>query len=206
MWLRMSSPGFNSRCSRFCSVWRVCCFGSGRNRCINYVRNFLGECRPACNRSDVRFDRSNRRLMVVAAGMASVLTAGGWFDCIRVAAALVGAALLRAQALRCGECTSIVAEYWLQASVAIGALGAAMPVFGAGTIVAGAGCTVLAVGLLAVGVAVLGVTVGVVAFGVAMTAACVGVLAMAAALLAVNFSMKSIAKNAKTAQKSIEST
>ena len=51
----------------------------------------------------------------------------------------------------------------------------------------------------------LGVTVGVVAFGVAMVAACVGVLAMAVALLAVNSSMKSIAKNAKTAQKSITS-
>lgn len=147
-------------------------------------------------------------LMVVAAAVAPVLTAGAvGLIAFGVAAALVGAAVLLASAglAIVASVLPIVAEYGLQASVAIGALGVAMTVFGAGTIVAGVGCAVLAVGLLAVGVAVLGVTVGVVAFGVAMTAACVGVLAMAAALLAVNSSMKSIAKNAKTAQKSIES-
>lgn len=147
-------------------------------------------------------------LMVVAAAVAPVLTAGAvGLIAFGAAAVLVGAAVLLASAglTLVASVLPIVAEYGLQASVAIGALGAAMTVFGAGTIVAGVGCTVLAVGLLAVGVAVLGVTVGVVAFGVAMTAACVGVLAMAAALLAVNSSMKSIAKNAKTAQKSIES-
>lgn len=147
-------------------------------------------------------------LMVVAAAVAPVLTAGAvGLIAFGVAAALVGAAVLLASAglAIVASVLPIVAEYGLQASVAIGALGAAMTVFGAGTIVAGVGCTVLAIGLLAVGVAVLGVTVGVVAFGVAMVAACVGVLAMAAALLAVNSSMKSIAKNAKTAQKSITS-
>lgn len=147
-------------------------------------------------------------LMIVAAAVAPVLTAGAvGLVAFGAAAVLVGAAVLLASAglALVASVLPIVAEYGLQASVAIGALGAAMTVFGAGAIVAGAGCTVLAVGLLAVGVAVLGVTVGVVAFGVAMTAACVGVLAMAAALLAVNSSMKSIAKNAKTAQKSIES-
>lgn len=147
-------------------------------------------------------------LMVVAAAVAPVLTAGAvGLIAFGVAAALVGAAVLLASAglAIVASVLPIVAEYGLQASVAIGALGAAMTVFGAGTIAAGVGCTVLAVGLLAVGVAVLGVTVGVVAFGVAMVAACVGILAMAAALLAVNSSMKSIAKNAKTAQKSIES-
>lgn len=147
-------------------------------------------------------------LMVVAAAVAPVLTAGAaGLIAFGVAAALVGAAVLLASAglAIVASVLPIVAEYGLQASVAIGALGAAMTVFGAGTIVTGVGCTVLAVGLLAVGVAVLGVTVGVVAFGVAMVAACVGVLAMAAALLAVNSSMKSIAKNAKTAQKSITS-
>lgn len=147
-------------------------------------------------------------LMVVAAAVAPVLTAGAvGLVAFGAAAVLVGAAVLLASAglALVASVLPIVAEYGLQASVAIGALGAAMTVFGAGTIVAGAGCTVLAVGLLAVGVAVLGVTVGVVAFGVAMVAACVGVLAMAAALLAVNSSMKSIAKNAKTAQKSITS-
>lgn len=147
-------------------------------------------------------------LMVVAAAVAPVLTAGAvGLIAFGVAAALVGAAVLLASAglAIVASVLPIVAEYGLQASVAIGALGAAMTVFGAGTIVAGVGCTVLAVGLLAVGVAVLGVTVGVVAFGVAMVAACVGVLAMAVALLAVNSSMKSIAKNAKTAQKSITS-
>lgn len=147
-------------------------------------------------------------LMVVAAAVAPVLTAGAvGLIAFGAAAVLVGAAVLLASAglAIVASVLPIVAEYGLQASVAIGALGAAMTVFGAGTIVAGVGCTVLAVGLLAVGVAVLGVTVGVVAFGVAMVAACVGVLAMAAALLAVNSSMKSIAKNAKTAQKSITS-
>lgn len=145
-------------------------------------------------------------LMVVAAAVAPVLTAGAvGLIAFGVAAALVGAAVLLASAglAIVASVLPIVAEYGLQASVAIGALGVAMTVFGAGVIVAGAGCAVLAVGLLAVGVAVLGVTVGVVAFGVAMVAACVGVLAMAVALLAVNSSMKSIAKNAKTAQKSI---
>lgn len=147
-------------------------------------------------------------LMVVAAAVAPVLTAGAvGLIAFGVAAALVGAAVLLASAglAIVASVLPIVAEYGLQASVAIGALGAAMTVFGAGTIVAGVGCAALAVGLLAVGVAVLGVTVGVAAFGVAIAAACVGVLAMAAALLAVNSSMKSIAKNAKTAQKSIES-
>ena len=147
-------------------------------------------------------------LMIVAAAVAPVLTAGAvGLVAFGAAAVLVGAAVLLASAglALVTSVLPIVAEYGLQASVAIGALGAAMTVFGAGTIVAGVGCTVLAVGLLAVGVAVLGVTVGVVAFGVAMVAACVGVLAMAAALLAVNSSMKSIAKNAKTAQKSITS-
>lgn len=147
-------------------------------------------------------------LMIVAAAVAPVLTAGAvGLVAFGAAAVLVGAAVLLASAglALVASVLPIVAEYGLQASVAIGTLGAAMTVFGAGTIVAGAGCTVLAVGLLAVGVAVLGVTVGVVAFGVAMVAACVGVLAMAAALLAVNSSMKSIAKNAKTAQKSITS-
>lgn len=147
-------------------------------------------------------------LMVVAAAVAPVLTAGAvGLIAFGVAAALVGAAVLLASAglAIVASVLPIVAEYGLQASVAIGALGVAMTVFGAGVIVAGAGCAVLAVGLLAVGVAVLGVTVGVVAFGVAMVAACVGVLAMAVALLAVNSSMKSIAKNAKTAQKSITS-
>lgn len=147
-------------------------------------------------------------LMVVAAAVAPVLTAGATgLIAFGVAAALVGAAVLLASAglAIVASVLPIVAEYGLQASVAIGALGVAMTVFGAGVIVAGAGCAVLAVGLLAVGVAVLGVTVGVVAFGVAMVAACVGVLAMAVALLAVNSSMKSIAKNAKTAQKSITS-
>lgn len=147
-------------------------------------------------------------LMVVAAAVAPVLTAGAvGLIAFGAAAVLVGAAVLLASAglTLVASVLPIVAEYGLQASVAIGALGAAMTVFGAGVIVAGAGCAVLAVGLLAVGVAVLGVTVGVVAFGVAMVAACVGVLAMAVALLAVNSSMKSIAKNAKTAQKSIES-
>ena len=147
-------------------------------------------------------------LMVVAAAVAPVLTAGAvGLIAFGVAAALVGAAVLLASAglAIVASVLPIVVEYGLQASVAIGALGVAMTVFGAGVIVAGAGCAVLAVGLLAVGVAVLGVTVGVVAFGVAMVAACVGVLAMAVALLAVNSSMKSIAKNAKTAQKSITS-
>lgn len=147
-------------------------------------------------------------LMVVAAAVAPVLTAGTvGLIAFGAAAVLVGAAVLLASAglALVASVLPIVAEYGLQASVAIGALGVAMTVFGAGVIVAGAGCAVLAVGLLAVGVAVLGVTVGVVAFGVAMVAACVGVLAMAVALLAVNSSMKSIAKNAKTAQKSITS-
>lgn len=58
---------------------------------------------------------------------------------------------------------------------------------------------------VAFGVGIVTVTIGVTAFGVAMIAASAGTAVMAAALVAVNSNMKSIASNAKTAQKSITS-
>lgn len=92
----------------------------------------------------------------------------------------------------------VIAQYGLQASVAILALGAAMLVFGAGALVAGAGCIVLAAGMAASSVAV-------VALGVAMAAAAVGVLALSVALKGVKSSMESIANSAKTASSSLKS-
>lgn len=61
----------------------------------------------------------------------------------------------------------------------------------------------LTAGMAAVGAAALVSAVGVAAFGVAILASSVGALAMAVALKAVNSRMKTIAKNAKTADKSI---
>lgn len=63
----------------------------------------------------------------------------------------------------------------------------------------------LSTSLIALGAALLVGTAGMAAFGVAMVAGAAGTAAMALALRAVNSSMKSIASNAKSAQKSLSS-
>lgn len=63
----------------------------------------------------------------------------------------------------------------------------------------------LSTSLIALGAALLVGTAGMAAFGVAMVAGAAGTAAMALALKAVNSSMKSIASNAKNAQKSLSS-
>lgn len=84
-----------------------------------------------------------------------------------------------------------------QNAAALVLIGTAMLAFAAGTVVAGAACLVFAAGLLAA-------TATGVAFGVAMAAAAIGAAVLALALEAVKSSMKSISKNAKNAEKSLD--
>lgn len=97
-------------------------------------------------------------------------------------------------------------------------LGSAFPLVAAGALFAGASFALLMVSTVAATALVLvftaalvvmsaGVAVGALAisaFGVSMLAASVGTLAMAGAVKAINSSMKSIAKNAKSAAKSLD--
>lgn len=97
----------------------------------------------------------------------------------------------------------IIAEYGLQASVNLFALGASLVVVGAGAIVAGAGALVLAAGLIAVGAglllcsaplliisaAILVAGAGMTLFGAGALVAAAGIGALAAPLLAVMASL-----------------
>ena len=85
-----------------------------------------------------------------------------------------------------------------QNSLALVAIGTAMLAFAAGTLAAGAATLVFSAGLLAA-------TVAGIAFGVAMAGAAAGVFVMVLALAAVEGSMKTIAKNAKAAEDSLNS-
>lgn len=107
----------------------------------------------------------------------------------------------------------------LLTGAALMVVGAALPMVVAGTLASTvAFATLLAMSaglavslaLLAVPLALVGTeftltSVGVAAFALAMTTGCAGVVAMAVALKSVNSSMKSIAKNAKTAKSAISS-
>lgn len=73
------------------------------------------------------------------------------------------------------------------------------------TVALGASLLLVTASFVAFGVGIVTVTIGITAFGVAMIAASAGTAVMAAALVAVNSNMKSIASNAKAAQKSITS-
>lgn len=148
-----------------------------------------------------------------AAGLASVvLGAGLTLVGAAVLVAAAGVLVLAAGAVALGVGLTLVAT-------SLTVAGTALPLVATGALTSAAGFAALlaaATGLSAVlllmgaSVATLGAafivgTAGVAAFGVAMVAGAAGTAAMAVALLAVNSSMKSIASNAKSAQKSLSS-
>lgn len=155
-----------------------------------------------------------------AAGLASVVLGAG-LTVVAVGLTLVGAAVLIAAAgvlVLAAGAVALGAGLTLVAT-SLTVTGAALPLVATGALTSAAGFAALlaaATGLSAVlllmgaSVATLGAafivgTAGVAAFGVAMVAGAAGTAAMAVALLAVNSSMKSIASNAKSAQKSLSS-
>ena len=155
-----------------------------------------------------------------AAGVASVVLGAG-LTVVAVGLTLVGAAVLVAAAgvlVLAAGAVALGAGLTLVAT-SLTVTGAALPLVATGALTSAAGFAALlaaATGLSAVlllmgaSVATLGAafivgTAGVAAFGVAMVAGAAGTAAMAVALLAVNSSMKSIASNAKSAQKSLSS-
>lgn len=155
-----------------------------------------------------------------AAGVASVVLGAG-LTVVAVGLALVGVAVLVAAAgvlVLAAGAVALGAGLTLVAT-SLTVAGAALPLVATGALTSAAGFAALlaaATGLSAVlllmgaSVATLSAafivgTAGVAAFGVAMVAGAAGTAAMAVALLAVNSSMKSIASNAKSAQKSLSS-
>lgn len=154
------------------------------------------------------------------AGLASVVLGAG-LTVVAVGLTLVGAAVLVAAAgvlVLAAGAVALGAGLTLVAT-SLTVAGTALPLVATGALTSAAGFAALlaaATGLSAVlllmgaSVATLGAafivgTAGVAAFGVAMVAGAAGTAAMAVALLAVNSSMKSIASNAKSAQKSMSS-
>lgn len=155
-----------------------------------------------------------------AAGLASVVLGAG-LTVVAVGLTLVGAAVLVAAAgvlVLAAGAVALGAGLTLVAT-SLTVAGAALPLVATGALTSAAGFAALlaaATGLSAVlllmgaSVAALSAafivgTAGIAAFGVAMVAGAAGTAAMAVALLAVNSSMKSIASNAKSAQKSLSS-
>lgn len=155
-----------------------------------------------------------------AAGLASVVLGAG-LTVVAVGLTLVGAAVLVATAgvlVLAAGAVALGAGLTLVAT-SLTVAGTALPLVATGALTSAAGFAALlaaATGLSAVlllmgaSVATLSAafivgTAGVAAFGVAMVAGAAGTAAMAVALLAVNSSMKSIASNAKSAQKSLSS-
>lgn len=155
-----------------------------------------------------------------AAGLASVVLGAG-LTVVAVGLTLVGAAVLVAAAgvlVLAAGAVALGAGLTLVAT-SLTVAGTALPLVATGALTSAAGFAALlaaATGLSAVlllmgaSVATLSAafivgTAGVAAFGVAMVAGAAGTAAMAVALLAVNSSMKSIASNAKSAQKSLSS-
>lgn len=155
-----------------------------------------------------------------AAGLASVVLGAG-LTVVAVGLTLVGAAVLVAAAgvlVLAAGAVALGAGLTLVAT-SLTVAGTALPLVATGALTSAAGFAALlaaATGLSAVlllmgasvtalGAAFIVGTAGVAAFGVAMVAGAAGTAAMAVALLAVNSSMKSIASNAKSAQKSLSS-
>ena len=149
----------------------------------------------------------------IIAGAGAIVLGAGFL--VAGAAALVagaGVLVLAAGTLALGAGLVVTA-----ASVTV--LASALPLVGTGamssavafaallavTVALGTSLLLITASFVAFGVGIITVTVGVTAFGVAMVAASAGTAVMAAALVAVNSNMKSIAGNAKTAQKSITS-
>lgn len=147
-------------------------------------------------------------LAIGAAALGPALTVGAvGFIAFGAALVLVGVAALLAAAAIAIIATALptLATYGLSGALAIAALGAAMMVFAIGAGLAGVAAVVLGAGLAVLAIAVVAASVAIAAFALAMTAGAVGVLAMSAALAAVKSQMKSIASNAKKAEKSMTS-
>lgn len=147
-------------------------------------------------------------LMVLAAALGPALTAGsvgmiafGVALVLVATSALIGAAALAVVA----AVLPTIASYGTSGAVAIAQLGASMVVFGTGTAVAGAGCVVLAAGLITVGAGAAVAGAGFVVLTAGLLTCSAGVVVLAASMKLVNSSMKSIANNAKSAQKSLTS-
>lgn len=154
-------------------------------------------------------------LAVGAAALGPALTAGFvGMIAFGIAVVLVATGVLIASAalaVMAGTLPTIV-MYGQQGAACIAMLGAGMLVLGAGTLVASAACAVFGASLIvaATGMTVFGasmviVSAGIIVFGAAMATGAAGTAVMAASLKLVNSSMKSIASNAKSAQKSLSS-
>lgn len=153
-----------------------------------------------------------------AAGVASTVLGAG-LAVVAVGLGLVAAVVMVAAAgvLALGAGAVVLGAGLTVAGAALTVVGAALPLVGSGAIAAtaglagmlaitaglAAGLLVLNAPLLLLGPTFLVATAGALAFGLAMTGSAVGCTLMAAALKLVNSSMKSIASNAKSAQKSI---
>lgn len=149
---------------------------------------------------------------IIAGAGAIVLGAG--FLVAGAAALVAGAGVL---VLAAG--TLVLGAGLVVTAASVTVLASALPLVGTGamssavaftallavTVALGTSLLLITASFVAFGVGIITVTVGVTAFGVAMVAASAGTAVMAAALVAVNSNMKSIAGNAKTAQKSITS-
>lgn len=161
-------------------------------------------------------------------GAGCIATLGAGMIVFGAGAAVAGAGciVLGAGLVVVGAGLAVVGAGVLVVSAGVLVLAAGALALGAGLTVAGAGLTLMgaafpmvsagAVSTLGTLTALLGVSVGlaagmgasavvVVAFGAAMAGGAVGTLAMVVALKSVNSSMKSIAGNAKSAQKSLSS-
>lgn len=138
-------------------------------------------------------------LALAVVGVAVLVVAAG------VMLLAAGAVVLGAGMLLTGAALMIVAS--TLPTVAAGALMStvALAAMLVTSLLLSASLLLLSVPLLLIGPAFLLASAGAVSFGIAMAAGAVGVGAMALALKTVNSSMKSIASNAKAAQKSISS-
>ena len=143
-------------------------------------------------------------LVVVAAGLTAVGAA--------VLVTSAGVLVLATGAVTLGAGLTLVATSLTLAGAALPFVAAGATASAAAFAVLLASATALCAIMLAstatftaLGVVSAASAVGVAAFALAMTTGAAGVLVMSAALVAVNSSMKSISKNAKSAQKSIAS-
>lgn len=143
-------------------------------------------------------------LMIVAVGLglvgAAVMVAAAGVLLLSAGAVTLGAALLLTGAalLMMAAVLPTVAAGAVLSTAALAALLAVSAGLAAGLVAMG-------LSLAAVGLASAASAIGIAAFALAMTTGAVGVGVMALALKAVNSSMKSIASNAKNAQKSLSS-
>lgn len=136
-------------------------------------------------------------------GAVSILALGAAMGAFAAGATIAGAGaiLLGAGLLVAGAAALVAGAGVLVLAAGTIALGAGLVV----TVALGASLLLVTASFVAFGVGIVTVTIGITAFGVAMIAASAGTAVMAAALVAVNSNMKSIASNAKAAQKSITS-